>query len=451
MTSRASRVLAPVIVFSLLGGSLAACSVTVDNAASSESSATVASSLDAALWDSSTVHSISIDYDADEYTDMIDTYLSTGEKEWISATVVIDGQTFSDVGLKLKGNSSLRGLSTDADADLSSQNPQDLPWIIRLDKFVDGQNLEGTTELVVRGNSSQTSLNEALALELLEKAGLAAEQAVSVRLSVAGSDESLRLVIENPSDEWSDRELGSGLLYKAEAGGDYSYRGEDPASYEDVFDQEAGEDDLTPLIEFLQWINESDDAEFAEGLSDRLDVEAFATYLAFQEIVDNFDDIDGPGNNSYLYYDTDTQRMTVVNWDLNLAFGATPGGGGQDAGGGQGPGRGGGGQAPGDGGDRPERPDETEQTDMAATAAMGNADGRRGGGSNVLAERFLANDEFHALYESALERLQSELIESGTAAQLLQEWTEVLNEQASDLVSADTISQESEALAQKLG
>jgi len=42
-----------------------------------------------------------------------------------------------------------------------------MPWIIRLDKFVDGQNYEGETQLVVRANSTETALNEAVALELL--------------------------------------------------------------------------------------------------------------------------------------------------------------------------------------------------------------------------------------------------------------------------------------------
>jgi len=116
-----------------------------------------------------------------------------------------------------------------------------------------------------------------------------------------------------------------GLLYKAEATGDYTYRGDDPDSYTEVFDQEAGEDDLTPLIDFLAFINDADDATFSAELADHLDVDAFASYLAVQEIVDNFDDIDGPGNNSYLHYDETTGLFTVVAWDQNLSFGAQGG------------------------------------------------------------------------------------------------------------------------------
>ena len=41
---------------------------------------------------------------------MIETFVDSGDKEWIEATVTIDGTTFERVGLRLKGNSSLMGL-----------------------------------------------------------------------------------------------------------------------------------------------------------------------------------------------------------------------------------------------------------------------------------------------------------------------------------------------------
>lgn len=441
--SRTARVTALVAATALL---LTGCAGGLDPDDASTATATSSASTDAgaasALWDATAVHSISVSYDDADYDDLIEAYLSTGDKVWISASVTIDGETFDDVGLKLKGNSTLRSLSTDADASLSSQNPEDLPWIIRLDKFVDGQSLDGTTELVVRGNSSETSLNEALALDLLAQAGLASQPAIATRFSVDGSAETLRLVIENPSDEWAERELGDVLLYKAEAGGDYSYRGDDASAYEDVFDQEAGEDDLTPLIDFLQWINESSDATFAAELGEHLDVDAFATYLAFQELVDNFDDIDGPGNNSYLSYDPGTGLMTVVTWDLNLAFGASPSGGGPGGEGGGGPG--------GQGNERPGLPAPSAEDESVAQPAAEVGGAPRGGGSNILAERFLGADEFQAMYAAELDRLQAELVDSGDAATTLQKWTETLTEGASDLVPEATIADESNALVSAL-
>lgn len=59
------------------------------------------------------------------------------------------------------------------------------------------------------------------------------------------------------------------------------------------------------------------------------------TYLAFEDVIDNFDDITGPGNNSFLWWAEQANQMTVVAWDHNCAFGLKPGAGQQGQGGGQ--------------------------------------------------------------------------------------------------------------------
>jgi len=272
------------------------------------------------------VHTLDVQVDEADVAAMISEYETSGEKTWIPGTVTIDGTELSDVGLRLKGNSSLSTLDADAD-------PATLPWLVRLDKYVDGQSYRDITSFVVRSNITTTAVNEAVALELIELAGLASQQATSVRLTVNDGTARLRLVIENPDEDWASSVFDSpGLLYKSEARGDWSYRGDDPASYTDVFDQQAGEDDLTPLIELLDFVNNADDATFAAELADRVDVEAFARYLAVQELVGNFDTISGPGNNSYLWYDAETEVFTVVSWDQNLSFGITPMAGGMGGG-----------------------------------------------------------------------------------------------------------------------
>ena len=46
-----------------------------------------------------------------DYEAMIETYSSTNEKDWIEATVTIDGVTYEQAGIRLKGNSSLRSIA----------------------------------------------------------------------------------------------------------------------------------------------------------------------------------------------------------------------------------------------------------------------------------------------------------------------------------------------------
>ena len=197
-------------------------------------------------------------------------------------------------------------------------------------------------------------------------------------------------------------------------------------------------------------INEADDETFARELGDHLDVEAFATYLAVQDLIGNFDDIDGPGNNAYLHVDVTTGLMTVVAWDHNLTFGAMnqaggpggetgPGGGGPAGGPVGGPGDGRPAGAVGDGA-RPE------------TAAGGPADGGFGGpgGANVLVERFMAVEAFAQAVEDAGAALEAELLDSGVAEEVVDRWVQVLTDDAADLVPASTITAEAAAITSYL-
>lgn len=486
--SRRVQLSAAACALTLVAGCSATTATSVDDAGTTAVAGTV--------MDDTAVHDIDVSFAEEDYDAMIATFRSTGEKEWISATVTIDGETFEDVGLRLKGNSSLQGLrqaaegaagredpdadtdTADADdadgiargpagmgggigGDVSAEEPETLPWLIRLDKFVDGQELDGLTELVIRSNRSEASLNEAVALDLLELSGLASQQAVATRVSVNDSEEVLRLVVQNPDERWEESVFDTeGVLYKAEAGGDYSYRGDDPAAYEDVFDQETGEEDLTPLIDFLEFLDTSDDATFAAELDQHLDVDAFATYLALQDLIGNSDDIDGPGNNSYLRYDATTGRFTVVTWDLNLAFGGLGGGGMMRGLDGAPPTEGGedGRVRPGEGmpewgseppGDLPEG-----FTPMVPGAEGELPDGvvpdgaqRMGpGGGNILAERFLEVEEFADAYAQAKAELQATLYDSGAAQDVLDRWTALLEDQASGLVDSATLAEEAAAI-----
>src|SRR5699024_8203698 len=151
-------------------------------------------------------------------------------------------------------------------------------------------------------------------------------------VSVNGGDSAARLVLDAPDAQWADA-YGNGVLYKGRADGSFDYLGEDPTDYEDSFKQinAEGSYDLQPVMNLLDFVNNSDDEEFAEELDDHVDVESFAEYLATQELLSNADAMDGPGNNYYLWYDTDEEKFTVLSWDLNMELsgmggGAVPGG-----------------------------------------------------------------------------------------------------------------------------
>ena len=390
------------------------------------------------------LHSVEITVDQSAYQEMITAYTSNQTKNWIEATVTVDGVAHEKAGLKLKGNSSLQGVSADT-------APQQLPWLVRFDKFVDGANHEGMTRMVIRAGATTSALNEAVALDLLATTGLASEKAAHISLSVNGSDPVLRLTCQDLDESWVAQNFDvAGLLYKAESTGDYTYRGTDESAYKDVFDQETGEANLTPLIEFLQFINESSDADFQSGLAQRVDVDKMVTYLAFEDVIDNFDDITGPGNNSFLWWAEHANQMTVVAWDHNCAFGLKPGAGvGQrwHGDGGQPPG--GGGQPSGDGsapsnGQPPGGAGGQQPPDARQQPGDG---GGRGTRANALVDRFNSLMDGETKVSAERDRLKQELYTSGVAQSFLDARAKVLTDQASSLIEQSAVEADKQTIA----
>ena len=402
--------------------------------------------------DPDSLHSVEIAVDQNAYQEMITAYTSNQTKNWIEATVTVDGVAHEKAGLKLKGNSSLQGISADSE-------PQKLPWLVRFDKFVDGANHDGMTRMVIRASSSTSALNEAVALDLLAKTGLASEKAAHISLSVNGSDPVLRLTCQDLDESWVAQNFDvAGLLYKAESTGDYTYRGTDESAYKDVFDQETGKANLTPLIEFLQFINESSDADFQSGLAQRVDVDKMVTYLAFEDVIDNFDDITGPGNNSFLWWAEQANQMTVVAWDHNCAFGLKPGAGQQGQGGGQPPGGGGQGQPPSGGqqpgGGQPPGDGGAPSNGQAPTGQPpGGSGGQQpgGGGSqtkaNALVDRFNSLMDGETKVSAERDRLKQELYTSGVAQTILDARAKVLTDQAGSLIEQSAVEADKQTIA----
>lgn len=274
-------------------------------------------------------HAVSIEWDEDEYNAMIDAYGADGSKDWIHATITIDGTVLDDVGVRLKGNSTLRGLEAagamggpgGTASDVSAEDPQTLPLLVDFDKYVDGQDYEGLTQLAIRPGSPV--VNEALALALTAASGQASQRYAYTTYSVNGSATETRLVIENPDEAYADKLFAtSGVLFKADAESSFTYQGDDLATYEDQFKQLNAEDtaDFQPIVDFLEWMEEASDEEFDAGLAERVDVDSFARYAATMNLLVNGDDMAGPGQNYYLRYDLETKKISVVVWDLNGAM-----------------------------------------------------------------------------------------------------------------------------------
>ncbi|MEV2211446.1 CotH kinase family protein [Streptomyces sp. NPDC050997] len=441
------------------------------------------------LYDTSASHSVQLTFQQTDFDKMMKEFKEDGTKDYIQADLVIDGVYLNDVGIRLKGNSTLsslrgsqgmpgggRDLPDDAQGapagaaaggaggrdrgqgqtagggpggaggggggggmvqfNLSETKPEELPWLIKIDEYVEGRAYQGERKISLRpGSNGQVPLNEALALSLTKGSGQKAERYGFTELKVNNRPAVSRLMVEAPDTDYAD---GNGVLYKARAGGSFEYRGEDPTEYESSFKQlnKKGSQDLEPVMKLIKWVDSASDKEFARDLDKYVDVDSLAAYVAGQNLLLNFDDMAGPGKNYLLWYDLDTKKFSVLGWDYNLTFSgdATAGpddsismGGGMPGGGAGAGGQGNNAQQPPAGSTAPSGAPQAQPSGTPEGMPEGMPGGQQGGGDargggsmqHALKSRFLEADALDAVYKKAYQELYQKFYGSGTAAKEL--------------------------------
>ena len=243
---------------------------------------------------------------------------------YVKADISINGESFDDAGLRFKGNSSYR----------SAQGGFKRPFKIDTNRFVKGQKIHGRTKLNLSNSYLDSAfMKEKLAYELYRAAGIKTPGVgwATLTLTIEGVTEKQRLgvyvLVEQVDKQFVERNFeqatkGS-LLMKPEISSNWLYPGDDPESYE-PFSIKISEDDPTPFKRFgelLKLIHNGTDADFAREISERLDLDQFAGYLAATSLLANIDSYIGMPHNYYLLIDKADDRLRLLPWDLNESFG----------------------------------------------------------------------------------------------------------------------------------
>ena len=243
--------------------------------------------------------------------------------QYLPATMVIDGQKLEDVGLRFKGNSSLR----------SAGNSPRKPFKVDTNRFVKGQKVAGCTKLNLSNVfKDPTYLREKLGYEIFQAAGLPTPGVGWARLSLSVEglydNESLGLyvLVEQLNDDFLERRLGEAsrdsLLMKPEMFS-WQYLGDDPQAYEAYEIKEGGKQDelIGRFASLLRLLNEASEADFAAGVTELVDFDNFASYLAANAVLVNLDSFVGMPHNYYLLVDEADGKLKILPWDLNECFG----------------------------------------------------------------------------------------------------------------------------------
>lgn len=177
---------------------------------------TVSMSYESELFDTDVIMTVNILMDEDDWQEMLDNAL---EEKYYACDVEVNGQTFYQVGIRTKGNTSLSSVVNDSTTDRYSLK-------LEFDHYVDGQTCFGLDKLILNNNyADATNMKEALCYDMFRFLGADASLYNYAEISVNGEYCGVYLALEAVEDSFLLRNYGTekGALYKPEGmemGGD---------------------------------------------------------------------------------------------------------------------------------------------------------------------------------------------------------------------------------------
>lgn len=267
------------------------------------------------LFDQSRVHTV--DIVIDDWQGFVE---NAQEEEYALCSVAIDGEVFRQVGIRTKGNNSLR---LTGEYGLSRYSLK-----LEFDHFNKGGHYYGLDKFSLDSFFQDNScLKSFFAFDMMSFMGVPTPLASYVWVTVNGVDWGLFLAIEEPEEAFAKRVYGEehGQLYKPSyrslkaenADVALRYTSDDPKDYDNIFRNakfKISEADQLRLIEALKTLSAGEDLESA------VNVDEVLRYFTVQVFVMNWDSYLGRTGHNYFLYEEDGV-LSILPWDYNLAFG----------------------------------------------------------------------------------------------------------------------------------
>lgn len=265
------------------------------------------------LFDKSRVHTV--DIVMDDWQNFLDTAL---DEKYSPCTLVIDGEAFANVGLRVKGNNSKRL------TEKYGHNRYSLK--VEFDHYQHG-NYYGLDKFSLDSSFQDNSYMKTwITYDMMEHMGVPTPLCSYAFVTVNGEEWGLFLAIEEPEEAFAKRNFGKdhGQLYKPDykslnaenADVALRYTDDNFESYDNIFRNakfDITDEDKLRLIESLKVLSAGENLETA------IDVDEVLRYFTVQVFVVNMDSYLGRTGHNYFLYEKDGV-LSILPWDYNLAF-----------------------------------------------------------------------------------------------------------------------------------
>jgi spore coat protein CotH len=227
----------------------------------------------------------------------------------VRATLHYGNETVADIGIRIKGEGSLRKLTEKA------------AFKIKFDEFVDDQSFHGLRRLTLNNMVEDPSfIAERLAYDLFRAAGLPAPRCNNAVVRVNGMDYGVYANVESEDKtflrRWFDSDDGN--LYEE---GQMDFW----VGSENTFDLETNEtkNDRSDLLALIAAIEASMPASFETDVGAELDMKHFLHFAAAEAAVNQWDmyayTVINP-NNFRVYRDPTIDKFVFLPWGMDMAL-----------------------------------------------------------------------------------------------------------------------------------
>lgn len=269
------------------------------------------------VFDQNQVTNVDIEMDDEDFTSMIE---NAADEEIFEANVTVNGTTVNNVGIRTKGNLSLRSVVQMEDSERYS-------FKIDFDYYDSTKSLNGLKKLNLNNNYSDASqMREYMSYKMMDELGIATPGYSYMYVKINDEERGLYLGVEAIEETLLARtfDKGSGSLYKPDGtGSDLKYISDAYEDYTGIDPKTSvSKKDEQEFIDFITAINEE-----SSDLDSVLDVDEMLRYFAANTALVNLDSYQGNMKHNYYLYEEDG-IFSILPWDYNMSFGGFGGGGG---------------------------------------------------------------------------------------------------------------------------
>ena len=270
------------------------------------------------IFDKDNIMDINIEIEEEKWEQLL---REAEAKQYYLCNVIINGEKINNVGIRTKGNASLKDLSADKSTKRYS-------FKIEFDHYYKNKTCYGLDKMVLNNiYADKTYMKEYLSYDIMSSLDVKTPLYTYADVKINGETWGLYLAVEAIEESFVKRnyETLKGQLYKPDftkegsfyEGMDLAYIDDEISSYNIIFDSAV----FTPAktSEFRKVIEALKHLDLEEDLESYIEVDDMLRYIASNSFLINDDSYFGKQLHNYYLYERDG-KLVMLPWDYNLSF-----------------------------------------------------------------------------------------------------------------------------------